>query len=172
MTDPEPYIVVGAGPTGAAAAKALVAAGRRVVVLDTGLLLEPEREAARGRMALGTPATWSPTDVALTRFAATGTGGAGYKRLFGSDVAFRDDGVLRLRADADVGARPSYALGGLSNVWGSGVLPYAERDLRGWPITAGELAGATGPCSTSCPTRPRTTSSRRATRSWAYPTDR
>ena len=50
--------------------------------------------------------------------------------------------MLSWRASADVRARPSYALGGLSNVWGSGVLPYAERDLGGWPITAGELADA------------------------------
>ena len=71
------------------------------------------------------------------RFSAAGTSGAGYKRLFGSDVAFRDDGVLELRTGPDVGARPSYAIGGLSNVWGSGVLPYADRDLDGWPIERG-----------------------------------
>src|SRR5262249_21065338 len=66
--------------------------------------------------------------------------GRGYKRLFGSELAFRDDGVLDLRARPDVAARPSYALGGLSNVWGSGLLPYTESDLAGWPISAGELA--------------------------------
>jgi choline dehydrogenase-like flavoprotein len=38
-----------------------------------------------------------------------------------------------------VAARPSYALGGLSNVWGAGVLPYGECDLSGWPITVDEL---------------------------------
>ena len=105
MSDrPEPYVVVGAGPTAAAAAKALLAGGRQVVVLDTGLALEPEHDAARRRMAAGPPASWSPADVALTRFSASGTSGAGYKRLFGSDVAFRDDGVLELKAGADVGA--------------------------------------------------------------------
>jgi choline dehydrogenase-like flavoprotein len=140
MSDTGPYIVVGAGPAGAAAATALTAAGRRVVVLDAGLALEPEREAARRRMAQTVPALWSPADVALTRFSAQGASGAGYKQLFGSDLAFRDDGVLELRAPAGVRARPSYALGGLSNVWGAGVLPYAERDLSGWPITAGELS--------------------------------
>jgi choline dehydrogenase-like flavoprotein len=142
MTDRAPYVVIGAGPAGAAAAKALAAAGQEVIVLDTGLSLEPEREAARQRMAATTPALWSGADVAFTRFSATGTSGAGYKRLFGSDLAFRDDGVLPLHGDAGVGARPSYALGGLSNVWGSGVLPYAERDLSGWPITASELNDA------------------------------
>ncbi len=142
MTDLEPYVVVGAGPTAAAAAKALVAAGRRVIVLDTGLALEPEREAARRRMAMSGPAGWPAGDVALTRYSASATSGAGYKRSFGSDVAFRDDGVLELRADGAVGARPSYAIGGLSNVWGAGILPYADRDLSGWPITAAELSDA------------------------------
>jgi choline dehydrogenase-like flavoprotein len=140
VSDPAPYVVVGAGPTAAAAAKALVADGRRVVVLDTGLSLEPEREAARERMAATAPAMWQPADLALTSFPDEAEGGLGYKRLFGSDLAFRDDGVLALSADPDVGARPSYALGGLSNVWGSGLLPYTSRDLGGWPITAEELA--------------------------------
>jgi choline dehydrogenase-like flavoprotein len=142
VSDPPPYLVVGAGPAGAAAATALTAAGRRVVVLDAGLTLEPEREAARRRMAATAPALWAPADVASTRFQARGAGGPGYKQLFGSDLAFRDDGALELRARSGVAARPSYALGGLSTVWGAGVLPYADRDLGGWPITAGELADA------------------------------
>ena len=140
MNDSRPYLVVGAGPAGAAAAMALTAAGRRVLVLDAGLTLEPEHEAARRRMAANAPALWSSADVALTRFSAKGAGGAGYKQLFGSDVAFRDDGALELRSGPGVGARPSYALGGLSNVWGAGILPYAEHDLSGWPITWQELA--------------------------------
>lgn len=139
MADTAPYVIVGAGPAGAAAAMALVGAGQRPVVLDTGLLLEPERDAARARMAAAAPAQWSPADVALTRFSASGTSGAGYKRLFGSDLAFRDDGALALSVDSGVGARPSYALGGLSNVWGAGILPYADRDLDGWPIGARDL---------------------------------
>ena len=36
-------------------------------------------------------------------------------------------------------ARPTL-LGGLSNVWGSGLLPYTDQDLAGWPITASDLA--------------------------------
>ncbi len=77
MSDPEPYVVVGAGPTAAAAAKALLAAGQRVVVLDTGLSLEPEREAARKRMAATSPAMWQSSDVALTRFSDQGESGLG-----------------------------------------------------------------------------------------------
>ena len=91
-------------------------------------------------MAATSPRMWQPSDLALTRFSAEGASGRGYKRLFGSDLAFRDDGVLRLSADPRVGTRPSYALGGLSNVWGSGLLPYTDRDLAGWPITAKDLA--------------------------------
>jgi len=140
LTDPEPYIVVGAGPTAAAAVKALIAAGERPIVLDTGLSLEPEREEARRRMAATTPQMWQPSDLALTSYLADGTSGQGYKRLFGSDLAFRDDGVLALSVDSGVGARPSYAVGGLSNIWGSGLLPYTDSDLAGWPITASDLA--------------------------------
>jgi choline dehydrogenase-like flavoprotein len=140
LTAAEPCIVIGAGPTAVAAAKALLAAGRRVVVVDPGLSLEPEREAARRRMAASTPDAWLAADRSLTRFSADGAGGHAYKRLFGSDLAFRDDGVLALAAADGVGARPSYAIGGLSNVWGAGLLPYTERDVAGWPIQASELA--------------------------------
>jgi choline dehydrogenase-like flavoprotein len=142
MSEPRPYLVIGAGPAAAATATALTAAGERVLLLDAGLVLEDERVQARRRMASTTPALWSQADVALTRFSAAGDGGAGYKQLLGSDLAFRDDGALDLRAGTDVGARPSYAVGGLSNVWGAGVLPYADRDLTGWPIAADELAEA------------------------------
>src|SRR5207248_662406 len=107
-----PYLIVGSGPAGAAAAMALTAAGRQVVVLDAGLTLEPERDAARRRMAATAPALWSAADIALTRFSAGAAAGAGYKQLFGSDVAFRDDGALDLRQQPGVGARPSYARGG------------------------------------------------------------
>ncbi|MHB8491568.1 MAG: GMC oxidoreductase [Solirubrobacteraceae bacterium] len=136
----QPYVVVGAGPAGAAAASALVARGHRPIVVDVGLTLEPEREEARRRMAQGAPSRWSAADIALTGYHADAKSGAGYKQLFGSDVAFRADGALELEADAGVGARPSYTLGGLSNVWGAGVLPYTDRDLAGWPLTASDLA--------------------------------
>lgn len=144
MSGRVPYVIVGAGPAAAATAKALVGRGQRVLVLDTALTLEPEREAARRRMADTTPARWSTSDVDLTRYVADGApaDGAGYKRLFGSDVAFRDDGVLELSVDPGVGTRPSYAIGGLSNVWGAGVLPYTDRDLDGWPVAASDLIDA------------------------------
>ncbi|MDE3071032.1 MAG: hypothetical protein KGJ43_09925, partial [Acidobacteriota bacterium] len=139
MEEAQAHIVVGAGPAATATAKALVSLGRRVVVADTGLTLEPEREAARRRMAAAAPADWSAEDVALTRFTASGDEHGGYKRLFGSDIVFRDDGVLDVEAAGDIGARPSYAIGGLSNVWGSGLLPYRDADLDGWPIAAADL---------------------------------
>jgi len=131
--------VIGSGPAGAAAASALAAAGRRVTVIDTGLTLEPDREAARLRMASTPPARWRAQDLALTSFTGHEQRGSNYKQLFGSDLAFRDDGVLPLQISADVGARPSYAAGGLSNVWGSGLLPYTEQELGDWPISRTDL---------------------------------
>jgi len=138
LTKVEPCVIVGAGPTAAAAAKALLACGERVLVLDAGLALEANREAARRRMASTMPNMWDPADLALTRFVASGEV-QGYKRLFGSDLSFRDDGVLNLSINRGVAARPSYALGGLSNVWGAGLLPYTDRDMADWPIKAADL---------------------------------
>lgn len=139
MIDVEPCVIIGAGPSAAASAKALLSRGERVVVLDTGLTLDPNRKEARKRMADTVPSRWNPADLALTRFASDGQI-QGYKRLFGSDLAFRDDGILNLLVSRGVAARPSYAIGGLSNVWGAGLLPYTNRDIADWPITAGDLA--------------------------------
>ena len=36
--------------------------------------------------------------------------------------------------------KPSLALGGLSNVWGAAMLPYAAGDLDGWPLRLTDLA--------------------------------
>jgi choline dehydrogenase-like flavoprotein len=55
MSDSLPYLVIGSGPAGAAAAKALTATGRRVVVLDTGLTLEPERGSRSPALPLKAP---------------------------------------------------------------------------------------------------------------------
>ncbi len=38
------------------------------------------------------------------------------------------------------GLRASLALGGLSTVWGSAMLPYAQKDINDWPISLDQLA--------------------------------
>lgn len=130
-------LVVGSGPSGIAAAQARLARGHAVVMIDAGAELEPAREAARLALGQKPPADWSIAERDAWRAPQFATP-PGRVRRFGSDFAieaaedtFADPGGLELRA--------SHAAGGLSNLWGSAVLPSFQADTADWPVTAGDL---------------------------------
>lgn len=131
-------LVIGSGPAGIAAAMALRARGREVVILDGGRRLDPEAEARRAGMAAADPQDWGAGDVAAWQegqFAAP----AGSVRRFGSGHAM-ERAEATFAADGGLALRASRAVGGFSNYWGSAVLPYRESDLRDWPVSAADLA--------------------------------
>ena len=133
--------VIGSGPAGVACAKALLDQGRQVTMLDAGVTLEPERlglvEALKGRL----PGKWTPGDLAAYQAGMNpDVGGVPLKLVFGSDFAYREaDGHLGARYE-NVGLRPSFAKGGLSNVWGAAMMPFLDRDLEEWPFKVAALA--------------------------------
>jgi choline dehydrogenase-like flavoprotein len=124
-----------------AAAAALIARGREVVMLDAGRTLEPGPAALRLRMGSQEPNEWSAADRAAIKTRQF-SGESGGIHPFGSDFLFRvPDEEPLWAARSDVHAlRPSFAKGGLSNGWGSAVLPYRDEDMDSWPIRAGDLA--------------------------------
>ena len=134
-------IIIGSGPSGVAAAAALIARGRDVLMLDAGLEMDAGAQALRERMGATEPDQWSAADRE-----AIGSVRRSEKsdsiRPFGSDFLFRPaPGMEALAEPAGVhGLRPSFAKGGLSNGWGASVLPYHERDFDGWPIGLADLA--------------------------------
>src|SRR6476660_5526081 len=119
------YFIVGSGPSGIACAYALAKAGRPVTILDTGLTLEPEREAARAALARRDKRSWSRSEVGFLQGALPkGTGPT--KLAYGSDFPYRTVPSSTEVVPAGLGLRGSYARGGLSNVWGSVILPYRQ----------------------------------------------
>ena len=80
----------------------------------------------------------APDDLALTR-SRHAEGGPDYKRLFGSDLAFRDDGVLSLRSPG-VGARPSYASAASATSGGRACCPTPTGTSAAGRSPRGELA--------------------------------
>ncbi len=138
-SDADRYLIVGGGPAAAATALALVERRQPVTILDAGLTLEPERESARQRLGAVVPGDWTASDLRFIRYPGPPDNGLATKYLFGSDVAFRDDGRLAVHKGADVGAVPSYARGGLSTVWGAGLLSYTDADVSDWPVSNEEL---------------------------------
>lgn len=137
-----PFIIIGSGPSGVSAAAALLDRGVETMMIDSGLALEPERAQAVSAVAGVAPENWSRAALAGIRGAAPGRGEVPLKTSYGSDYPYRAVAASTPIDAPDIVARGSYAMGGLSNVWGASVLPYRQHDLAGWPIGEGDLAPA------------------------------
>ncbi|MGC3957997.1 MAG: NAD(P)-binding protein [Verrucomicrobiota bacterium] len=133
--------VVGSGPAGMACAAALLKQGRRVLMLDAGIKLEPDRAQLVAHLGQIPAPQWTTADLARIKEGMNpGAAGIPQKLLFGSDFPYRDaERELGVSYGA-TGLRASLALGGLSTVWGSAMLPYAQQDIADWPITTEQLA--------------------------------
>ena len=135
------HYIIGSGPSGVSCAYALLRQGRKVTLLDVGL----ELEAGRGRQLVALqsipPQQWGPAERAfLTEGMGADTAGIPAKLVYGSDFPYRRiPGATEVKLD-HASVATSYAQGGFSNVWGSVVLPYRQRDMEDWPIDADRLA--------------------------------
>lgn len=135
------HCVIGSGPAGVACAKALLARGANVLMLDAGLELEPDRAQIVRHLASLKPAEWPPEQIAkLKEGMAADTTGIPLKLVFGSDFPYCDTREQIPWEGPEVAIQPSLALGGLSNTWGAAMLPYCEADIAGWPISIQDLA--------------------------------
>jgi ferredoxin len=135
------HCVIGSGPAGVACAKALLARGASVLMLDAGIELENDRAKIARQFAETKPAAWNPNQVAeLKRGMAADATGVPLKLLFGSDFPYRETEEKIPWRGRGTGLRPSLALGGLSNVWGAAMLPYRDEDISDWPVKNSELA--------------------------------
>lgn len=134
-------IIIGSGPSGVAAAAALIARGRSVLMLDAGLEMDAGARSLRERMGAIEPDGWTAADreeIGSVRRSEKSDS----IRPFGSDFLFRPaPGMEALAEPVGVhGLRPSFAKGGLSNGWGASALPYHARDFDGWPIGLDDLS--------------------------------
>jgi choline dehydrogenase-like flavoprotein len=132
--------VIGSGPAGMACSSALLESGEKVTMLDAGLELESSRRMQMASLQSIPSTSWPKESVGFLRDEVKATrDGIPMKLAYGSDFAYRDPTGLPITVDGAYG-KPSFARGGLSNVWGASVLPYRTEDMTDWPITAGDLA--------------------------------
>lgn len=132
--------IIGSGPTGVAAAKALLDAGRKVTMLDAGICLEEDKQHALDQTSTTLPPGWNPHSIANFKSGIEATAkGIPLKLAYGSDFPYRQAEQF-IVANENVGILPSLARGGLSNVWGAAMLPFNEADTEDWPIDMKELA--------------------------------
>jgi choline dehydrogenase-like flavoprotein len=135
------HCVIGSGPAGVACAKALLARGATVLMLDAGLELEPDRAQTVRQCAAVKPDAWSAAQrAALQAGMAADARGVPLKLVFGSDFPYRETAEKIPWRNHGTGLKPSLALGGLSNVWGAAMLPYRDDDIAGWPVSNAALA--------------------------------
>lgn len=131
MTD----IVIGSGPAGISAAWALLKQGRQVMMLDVGYSLEKDKEQLKSKLASLPPHQWHSTDIEQFTYKKQNQDIEGILP-FGSGFLFRTPDNLFQHAhnnNVHIGLRPSFAKGGLSNGWGSAILPYRKQDINDWP---------------------------------------
>lgn len=133
-------VVIGSGPAGVSAAWALLGQGRQVVMLDVGEQQAEESRRLRDKLAETEPSQWQAADMESYR-RTTREQEDDAVRPLGSDFIFRDPvGFFRANEPGpSIGIRPSFARGGLSNGWGSSILPFRAEDLSGWPAGAADL---------------------------------
>ena len=110
-------------------------------MLDAGITLEPERAELVAKLAKTPLENWSKKDLAAYKGGMTaGTKGLPMKLVYGSDFPYQGAAEHLGTYFENVGLLPSLAQGGLSNVWGAAMLPYADRDISDWPLKIESLA--------------------------------
>ena len=137
-------IIVGSGPAAAGAALALVVdPSQRVTILDIGHRLSPDNLDVVSRLGTQPPAEWSTDDIEVIRAQPSDAAvkGLPQKRSYGSNYPFQDVGQLAgVRGVGPVNTEViSGAYGGLSNVWGSQVMPFTAATFDDWPVSLAEM---------------------------------
>lgn len=112
-------LVVGSGPSGVAAASALLDAGKPVLMLDIGRELDPR---------------WCQA----SRYFQYSADDPARKRVFGSEYPYLTDREAGL-VQKGTKCLASGGKGGLSAVWGASVLPFSDDEILSWPFPARDL---------------------------------
>jgi choline dehydrogenase-like flavoprotein len=119
---------------------ALTRAGHAVTMLDAGLELEQERRSAVNVTSAQAAAEWSESAIKLFRENMhSAASGIPLKYTYGSNFPYRLNEQDSTHQTSGMALLPSLAKGGLSNVWGSAVLPYIQQDIENWPVRIEDL---------------------------------
>lgn len=127
-------VVIGSGPAGIATSSALLRNGHRVKMLDVGNRLDAETSSR-----LKNYKATRDVDI-LPSFRSNLEELDHIKLAYGSDYVYRNvDKHLILDCDQSTFCQPTFACGGLTNVWGAVVDEYRSADFSNWPFTQSEL---------------------------------
>jgi choline dehydrogenase-like flavoprotein len=127
--------VIGSGPAGVSCAAGLLARGYAVTMLDAGIELEEDKQAVLERLQF----SWD--DDLLKSLKQKLNTKDPIKLSHNSFYPYTEVAShFSLNAENSIHCLPSFAQGGLSNVWGAFVEKYTETELNSWPISYSQLA--------------------------------
>lgn len=127
-------IVVGSGPAGVSAAKGLLERGFQVTLLDAGNTLENEKKILLNDIQQG---NLSPQINSIRHHT---NAKSDFKLPYGSAFIYKDVGDHFSWQIKQCYFKPSFAQGGLSNVWGGAITEYSPSDLSDWPTACRDLS--------------------------------
>ena len=131
------YIVIGSGPSGVSCATALIKKNVNVLMIDSGYKIEKTKKSNIDKLY-----NLKPFDLLKTKNTSHNTEhhkGIPLKRIFGSDFIYKIPKPYKYKKNKNIGLKPSFALGGFSNIWGAAIMPYNQNDIKNWPISYKKL---------------------------------
>lgn len=127
-------IVVGSGPAGVSTAKALLERGMKVTLLDVGNTLETEKQILLNQIQ-------QTEDLKNTDSLRNHANAKNNRKLpYGSNFIYDDIQNYFSWKTEDCYFQPSFARGGLSNVWGGAIDEHSANELSEWPLTCRDLS--------------------------------
>jgi choline dehydrogenase-like flavoprotein len=137
-------IIVGSGPAAAAAVLALSEnPDEKIMVLDSGGVLDTETQEVVSRLAKQRVDDWDEEDVRkiIVQPEHVAHDSLPEKRSYGSNFPFANRGQLDgVRAEGRVNSAViSGAYGGFSNVWGAQIMPFSAATFKEWPFSSLEM---------------------------------
>jgi choline dehydrogenase-like flavoprotein len=123
---------------------ALLKQGCRVEMIDAGLDLEEDAVQNLVDLQAASPSEWVGERTSFLKAKMdAGVDGIPLKLAYGSDYPYRTPPWMQHITPIecrDADSKPSFAKGGLSNVWGSAVMPYRQEDMDDWPERTRDLS--------------------------------
>jgi len=125
-------MIIGSGPAGVSAALALLERGLSITMLDAGNELEEDKK------NLLKYVQQNPTHAYKLKHILNSSNPI--KLNYGSSYPYDQvSDYFQITQDEHIHCLPSFAQGGLSNVWGAFVEQYQQENMHDWPISINEL---------------------------------
>jgi ferredoxin len=128
-------IIIGSGPTGVMAANDILKFEKQVLMLDVGNVIEKENYAIKNNFLKDKNRKLFLEQIRKKKKIYQNYKNKNLKFPYGSDYVFRSNKFDIINSSKNVDFIISNAKGGLSNIWGTMVLPFHVNDIKDWDVS-------------------------------------